>query len=150
MVKYFSMEEVKEGLKELVPAEELEWLAAEADVEHAKTIILHFKVKGGRLVEGVNILLSYIPEDGRVTGCRVEVLITHEVGAKKFITETYPRLISEGYEVVVKGDGISVFRRLHTAPAGEAVMRHVMKVCNILQEVCEGLEFVRGVVAAGG
>ncbi len=150
MVKSFSIGEVKEGLKKLIPPDELEWLAAEADVEQTKTIILHFKVNKATLVEGVNLLINYIPGSGRITGVKVEVLITNEVGAKKFITETYPQLIKEGYEVVVKGDGISVFRTLHTPPAEEKIMRHVLKICSLLQDNCEGLEFVKGVAANYG
>ena len=146
MVKEVRWRELIDDLKDTIPPHELSWLFSEADVEQGNTIVLKLRTGESKLIEGANLIIHYIPGSGAVRSAAVEVLVKADISAREFMAEIYPKLIKEGFEVIVKGDGISVFRRFHVRVTSETLRKIINKACRIIGEECPVIKYEKGVI----
>jgi len=132
-------QEVIKALEGYVKAVNLIEAFEEANEVSAKYIILRFKVVNSMYVEGINLILRYLPHSSLITWGRIEVLISKNIPAKEFLTRIYNELIKSRAEVVIKADGISALYKLNTTSANEFRSDLVKKVSECLR-VIEGVK----------
>jgi len=129
--------EVIKALEELTKPLNLIEAFEEANEVSARYIILRFKSMNSKYVEGINIILRYLPHTSLVIWGRIEVLVSRDIPAKEFLTRIYNELIKSKAEVLVKADGISVFYKLNTASANEFKADLIRKISECLR-IIEG------------
>ena len=127
--------DVIECLRDIVGQEDLLAAFAEADAEGLNYIILNFKVPNLRYVQGFNIIMYYLPGQDLITWTKLEVLVSSDLPARDFMTKIYNELLSLGAEVVVRRDGISVFRKLENFNIGTEIINFLSQVIKIVEGI---------------
>lgn len=146
MKRALNVRELIERLRDLVPPEEILWVTAEADSLGSRYVIIRFRAQKSKYVDSVNLILSYVPHEDTVLWGRLEILVKPDVSAREFITDMYGKLIRMGCEVLVKSDGISIFRKLGIDIDTQSIKRGLKEICEVLHDVCFPISFDRAVV----
>ncbi len=134
--------DVIESLRNIVRQEDLLAAFAEADAEGLNYIILNFKVSNLRYIHGFNIIMYYLPGQDLITWTKLEVLVSSDLPARDFMTKIYNELLSLGAEVVVKKDGISVFRKLE----GFNIETEIINFLNQVIKIVEGIDLPKKIL----
>lgn len=111
----------------------------EANECSAKYVIFKFKILNAKFIEGVNIILRYLPHVSAITWGRVEVLISRNVPAKEFLSRIYNSLVKSKAEVIIRADGISAFYKLNLESAIK-LRKDLTEKIRICSRIVEGIE----------
>ncbi len=146
MKKTLKVQELIERLQGLVPPEEILWVTAEADSLGSQHVIMKFRTQKSKHVDSINLILSYLPHENAFLWGKLEILVKPDLSAREFITVMYGRLIRMGCEVLVKSDGISIFRKLGIDISKESIKKSLTEICGVLHDNCFPIIFERAVV----
>lgn len=127
----FPLEKLVDFVKGLVSFEDLEWILSDLESSGFKEALISF-VTNSRLLPYVNVIFSYLSEAELIEWMRVEITISKDVEALSFFTKHYPELTRSGGEVVVRGDGISVFYKVKLTGETGRLIDYVTKVAELV------------------
>ncbi len=142
------IQEIASNLSGLIPKEKIFWAASEADINGNTFLVFKLKPEGSTYIEGVNLIIKYIPLREEVLWGRLEFVISPSIEAAKFMENVYPKLISLGYKVVVDSEGVFASYKLGQEINESIITQLYEKLCKLLSNSCGTLIF-RSVIAVG-
>ncbi|MEM0014515.1 MAG: hypothetical protein QXS42_04450 [Zestosphaera sp.] len=117
--------------EDLLSREDLEWMLSDAEVSGARHVLMAFTTDSNTIPR-VNVVFSYMAGVGLIEWLRVEVLVSKDIEAASFFTKQYSDLIRGGGEVIVRGDGISVFYRVDARTEVRRLRDYVQAVAEVI------------------
>jgi len=147
--RMFPLEKLIDFVGGLVPVEDFEWILSDLESSGSKEAMMFF-VTNSRILPNVNVIFSYLCGAGLIEWVRVEIAISKDVEALSFFTKYYPELIKSGGEVVVRGDGISVFYKIRLVSETRKLMDYVSEVAKIVGTEVSELRFSGYTIIDGG